>query len=104
MTVSGSARTLGALLLVVFLCYAPALNNDFTMDDRHAAMGIDPHGLPRLMIYELESRWEYFSSHYRRGDHEVDDLFRQQDKPDSGSGGAFEWTGCDPRRCLRVCG
>jgi len=76
MTVSGSARTLGVLLLVVFFCYAPAIHNEFTMDDRHAAMGIDPHGLPRLMIYELEPLGEYFSSHYWRGDHEVDDLFR----------------------------
>lgn len=67
---------LGLLLVVVFVCYAPALGNGFTMDDRHAAMGIDPHGMPRLMIYDLEPLGAYFSSHYWHGDHEVDNLFR----------------------------
>lgn len=51
-----------AILLASFLLYAPSLANDFTWDDRHAAMGSGPTKQP--LVATLHPLGDYFASNW----------------------------------------
>jgi hypothetical protein len=53
---------LGAILLATFLLYAPSLANDFTWDDRHAAMGSGPSRHP--LVATLHAPGHYFAANW----------------------------------------
>ncbi len=53
---------LAAILVATFALYAPSLGNDFTWDDRHAAMGSGPNRQP--LVAELCSPAAYFASNW----------------------------------------
>ncbi len=60
---SRSAVWLFAVLLATFVVYAPSLTNDFTWDDRWAAMG-DNGKATHPLVAELRPLREYFENHY----------------------------------------
>ena len=51
------------VLLASFLVYAPSIRNDFTWDDRWAAMG-HTGGVAHPLVSELRPLGEYFNNHY----------------------------------------
>lgn len=53
---------LAAILLASFLLYAPSLANDFTWDDRHAAMGSGPTKNP--LVAKLHPISAYFANNW----------------------------------------
>ncbi|HEX5054712.1 MAG TPA: tetratricopeptide repeat protein [Planctomycetota bacterium] len=50
------------ILLLSFVLYAPSIGNDFTWDDRFAAMGDGPHGHP--LVAHLRPLGDYFASNW----------------------------------------
>ncbi len=65
------------ILLVTFFAYAPALRNDFTMDDRYVALGVgDQPREGNRYVSELHSPATYFSTHYWAGQSDSSRLLR----------------------------
>ena len=66
---------LALVLLLTFLAYAPALQNDFTMDDRFIAMGQNGTKVHPL-VKELHGPAAYFAQHYWADYQEHSELYR----------------------------
>ena len=64
------------LLGTVLLVCTPALENDYTMDDRLVAMGTLDSGLPNPAVEELHPISFYFTKHYWFGSQPSGRLFR----------------------------